>query len=181
LQDLLQTSRDWVGLDPDHFRSALSCALELMGAAPLKAAANASEQFTFPALDQPRGGDASSAGTLDALRTPRQREQTVWDWRRESSLRPVVFEDPGTMTEEVVHLHLEHRVVQRLLGRFTAQGFIHDDLSRACLAQTADSIPRVVLLGRLCLYGPGAARLQEELVSVTARSTVPVPRRGRAT
>src|SRR5262249_57974052 len=30
------TSRDWVGLDADHFRSALSCALELIGAEPLK-------------------------------------------------------------------------------------------------------------------------------------------------
>jgi hypothetical protein len=66
-------------------------------------------------------------------------------------------------------MHLEQRVVQRLLGRFTAQGFIHHDLSRACLAQATDSIPRVVLLGRLCLYGSGAARLHEELIHVTAR------------
>ena len=81
----------------------------------------------------------------------------------------MVFDDPGTMTDEVVHLHLEHRVVQRLLGRFLAQGFVHNDLSRACLAQTADPIPRVILLGRLCLYGAGAARLHEELIPVTAR------------
>ena len=77
------------------------------------------------------------------------------------------------MDDDVVHLHLEHRVVQRLLGRFTAQGFVHHDLSRACLAQTTDAIPRVVLLGRLCLYGPGAARLHEELIPVTARWTDP--------
>src|SRR5690606_24737229 len=61
------------------------------------------------------------------------------------------------------------RVVQRLLGRFTAQGFVHHDLSRACFAQATDSIPRVILLGRLCLYGEGAARLHEELIPVTAR------------
>src|ERR1022692_3072234 len=67
------------------------------------------------------------------------------------------------------HLHLEHRIVQRLLGRFIAQGFVHHDLSRACLTQTSDAIPRVVLLGRLCLYGPAAARLHEELIPVTAR------------
>jgi hypothetical protein len=95
-----------------------------------------------------------------------------------SAIRPVVFEDPGTMTEEVVHLHLEHRVVQRLLGRFTAQGFVHHDLSRACLAQTADPIPRVILIGRLCLYGTGAARLHEELVPVTARWIDPHRRKG---
>jgi hypothetical protein len=77
------------------------------------------------------------------------------------------------MDDSVVHLHLEHRVVQRLLGRFTAQGFVHHDLSRACLTHTSDAIPRVVLLGRLSLYGPGAARLHEELIPVTARWTDP--------
>ena len=51
LQDLLKTSRDWVGLDVNHFRSALSCALELMGGEPLKQAAGSSDQFVFPALD----------------------------------------------------------------------------------------------------------------------------------
>jgi hypothetical protein len=73
------------------------------------------------------------------------------------------------MDQDVVHLHLEHRVVQRLLGRFTAQGFVHHDLSRACLSQSNDAIPRVILMGRLCLYGPRAARLHEELVPITAR------------
>src|SRR5262249_40001023 len=56
---------------------------------------------------------------------------------------------------------------------FTAQGFVHNDLARACLAQTADPIPRVVLIGRLCLYGTGAARLHEELIPVAARWTDP--------
>ncbi|MBV9125878.1 MAG: DEAD/DEAH box helicase [Planctomycetes bacterium] len=36
LQDLLKTSRDWVGLETESFRAALSCALELIGAEPLK-------------------------------------------------------------------------------------------------------------------------------------------------
>ena len=96
------------------------------------------------------------------------------------------------LTEETVHLHLEQRVAQRLLARFRAQGFIHHDLSRACLAQVADSIPRVILLGRLSLYGSGAERLHEELVPVAARwveldrsdgaahaSTPATPRHGR--
>src|SRR5262249_23250851 len=72
-------------------------------------------------------------------------------------------------------------VVQRLLGRFTAQGFVHYDLSRACLAQTVDPIPRVVLIGRLCLYGAGAARLHEELIAVTARWVDPKKRKGPLT
>ena len=68
-----------------------------------------------------------------------------------------------------MHLHLEHPVVRRLLSRFVSQGFVHHDLSRACLSQTNDAIPRVILLGRLALYGPGAARLHEEIIPVTAR------------
>jgi hypothetical protein len=106
---------------------------------------------------------------MDTLRAPRTRDQKPWDWRRESPIRPVVFHDTGTMDQDVVHLHLEHRVVRRLLGRFTAQGFVHHDLSRACLTHSRDAIPRVILMGRLCLYGPRAARLHEELVPVTAR------------
>ena len=49
---------------------------------------------------------------------------------------------------------------------------------RACLAQTKDAIPRVVLLGRLCLYGPGAARLHEEIIPVTARWAEPSQAQG---
>ena len=89
-----------------------------------------------------------------------------------------MFEDSGLLDDTVVHLHLEHRIVQRLLGRFSAQGFVFDDLSRACLAQTTDAVPRVALLGRLCLYGPSAARLHEELLFISARWTDPKLRKG---
>jgi len=85
------------------------------------------------------------------------------------------------LTEDTVHLHLEQRVVQRLLARFRSQGFIHHDLSRACLAQAADSIPRVILLGRLSLYGQGAERLHEELVPLAARWVEPSQRKGPLT
>ena len=129
-------------------------------------------------LSSTRRRDASWADTMDTLRVPRSREQKFWDWRRSSPIRPVVFEDPGVVTEEVAQLHLEQRVVQRLLGRFTAQGFVFHDLSRACLAQTTDSIPRVLLIGRLALYGPGAARLHEKLIPITARWSDPMIRKG---
>ena|GEM_PF-3224529 len=80
--------------------------------------------------------------------------------------------------DDTVQLHLEHRVVQRLLSRFMSQGFVHHDLSRACLAHSSDAIPRVVMLGRLSLYGKGAVRLHEELLSVTARWLEPSLRKG---
>ena len=175
LQNRLEASQDWLALREDHFRSAISCALQMMHADPLKPLARGDDwdkpidRFAFPALDQRQGADPTWAETMDTLRAPRNRDQKPWEWRRESPIRPVVLHDTGTMDQDVVHLHLEHRVVRRLLGRFTAQGFVHHDLSRACLSHSNDAIPRVILMGRLCLYGPRAARLHEELVPVTAR------------
>lgn len=180
LSSLLERSQEAIAFSVGHFRSALSCALEVTGAEPLKDAANSKgpARFVFPPLDQRPGADPSWAETMDSLRAPRSREQKFWEWRRNSPIRPVVFEDPGVVTEEVVQMHLEQRVVQRLLSRFLAQGFVHHDLSRACMAQTTDAMPRVLLIGRLALYGPGAARLHEELVPVTARWIDPAVRKG---
>jgi superfamily II DNA or RNA helicase len=181
LSTLLERSQESIGFSKSHFRSALSCALQVMGAEPLKAAPNGNgpDRSAFPALDQRPGADPSWAETMDSLRAPRAREQKFWEWRRTSPIRPVVFEDPGIVTEEVVQMHLEQRVVQRLLSRFMAQGFVHHDLSRACMAQTTDAVPRVLLIGRLALYGPGAARLHEELIPVTARWVDPQIRKGQ--
>jgi superfamily II DNA or RNA helicase len=180
LQDLLDKSKEAIGFDKVPFQAALSCALGLIGDETLKPlpTKNGPPRLSFPALDQRHGADASWADTMDTLRAPKKRDQKPWEWRKDSPIRPVVFEDPGVLDDNVVHLHLEHRVVQRLLGRFIAQGFVHHDLSRACLAQTSDAIPRIVLLGRLCLYGAGAVRLHEELVPVTARWTDPKIRKG---
>jgi SNF2 family DNA or RNA helicase len=183
LSTMLERSQESLSFYIDHLRSALSCSLEVMGADPLKPAPNGKSpgRSVFPALDQRPGADPSWAETMDSLRAPRPRDQKFWEWRRTSPIRPVVFEDPGVVTEEVVQMHLEQRVVQRLLSRFTAQGFVHHDLSRACMAQTTDAVPRVLLIGRLALYGPGAARLHEELIPVTARWIDPAVRKGELT
>src|SRR5205823_10861273 len=159
---------------------ALSCSLDILGAEPLAETTNGEGRrvWTFPPLDRRAETDASWAATLDTLRSPRKQDQKVADWRREAPIRPVVFEDAGVLTEDTVHLHLEQRIAQRLLARFRSQGFIHHDLSRACLAQVADSIPRVILLGRLSLYGQGAERLHEELVPLAARWAEPSQRKG---
>ena len=166
---LLERSRTWVGFEAEPFRDALSCALELLGAEQLArdgasdGGVAGQETWTFPALERRTGADPTWAATLDTLRPPRRRDQKLADWRREAPIRPVVFEDAGVLGDDTVHLHLEQRVAQRLLARFRAQGFVHHDLSRACLAQARDSIPRVVLLGRLCLYGRRAERLGASL------------------
>ena len=179
-ETLLQRSRQWVGFETGPFRDAISCSLELLGAEPLHefAQEDGRRLYAFPPLDQRAETDASWAATLDTLRVPRRSNQKLAEWRRESPIRPVAFEDAGVVTEDTVHLHLEQRVVQRLLARFRAQGFIYHDLSRACLAQTSDSIPRVVLLGRLALFGRSAERLHEEIIPVTARWVEPSRRDG---
>ncbi len=236
---LLERSRRWARFSPEPFRDAMSCALEMLGAAPLQEGRTGDGRpiWTFPPLDgkartdahdergqgrpeipprgiadlpgqgrgsagegstladygrgqghpeipprgiadapgrreDGRGADLSLASwtaTLDTLRAPRKTGQKLAEWRREAPIRPVVFEDAGVLSDDTVHLHLEQRVAQRLLARFRTQGFVHHDLSRACLVQAADSIPRVALLGRLCLFGRRAERLHEVLVPVAAR------------
>jgi SNF2 family DNA or RNA helicase len=180
LRSMLAASQDAIAFSKSHFQSAVSCALQILGSDPLKSSedSNGRVRCSFPALDQRPGADPSWAETMDSLRAPKPREQKFWEWRKTSPIRPVVFEDPGVVTEEVVQLHLEQRVVTRLLSRFTAQGFVHFDLSRTCMAQSTDAIPRVLLLGRLALYGAGAARLHEELIPITARWTDPAIRKG---
>ncbi len=182
-QNLLDTSRAWAAFEAPAFRDALSCSLALLGADPLKISldANGREVWQFPQLDRQAQADQSWTATLDSLRSPRKQDQKLAEWRREAPIRPVVFEDAGVLSEDAVHLHLEQRVAQRLLARFRAQGFIQHDLSRACLAQSADAVPRVVLLGRLSLYGRGAERLHEELVPLAARWADPSQRKGPLT
>ena len=179
-EDLLERSRQWAGFSPAPFREAIDCSLELLGAPPLVEGIDddGRQVWTFPPLEQRAAADPSWTSTLDSLRVPRKIDQKLPDWRRDAPIRPVVFEDAGRLDEETVHLHLEQRVAQRLLSRFRAQGFIYHDLSRACLAQSRDSIPRVILLGRLSLYGRGAERLHEEIVPVAARWRDPATREG---
>lgn len=180
---MLDTSRTWAAFEAPAFRDALSCSLALLGADPLRVLldVNGREVWQFPRLDRRAQSDQSWTATLDSLRSPRKQDQKLAEWRREAPIRPVVFEDAGVLSEDAVHLHLDQRVAQRLLARFRSQGFIHHDLSRACLAQSADAVTRVVLLGRLSLYGRGAERLHEELVPLAARWVDPSQRKGPLT
>ena len=177
IRGLIQTSREWIGLEMGQFREALSCSLQLMKESPLITQADGS--IRFPNLALREGGDTTWADTLDSLRAPRPRDQNLWEWRKSSPIRPIVFEDSGVLNDNAVHLHLEHRVVQRLLGRFTSQGLVHHDLSRACMGVMSEGKPKVLLLGRISLFGPGAVRLHEEIVPVTADWREPSLRMGK--
>ncbi|MHC5770634.1 MAG: DISARM system SNF2-like helicase DrmD [Nostoc sp.] len=183
LQEMLKDSRDWLGLDDHHFRDAISASLEILGV-PTLAPVDVNEvannpvtaRWAIPALDQRTGADPTWSTTLDTLRTPRKIGQKLWEWRKEAPIRPVVFRDPGSLDGDVVHLHLEHRIVQRLLSRFLAQGFLHDELTRACVCLTNDPMPKVITLGRLALYGERASRLHDQVIAVAAEWSDPTSR-----
>ncbi len=185
LRNRINDARKAIGLDEEHLRDALCCALEMnrakpLAALPADAAADPSAppRFHIPDLESCLGRDSTWSDTLDTLREPPDSGPRDFRWRKEKPIRPVVFDAPLTIDDSVVQLHLEHRLVKRLLSRFLAQGFVHDDLSRALLGQSTDAIPRVVLLGRLSLYGAGAVRLHQEILTVTAQWTPPEKRKG---
>ncbi len=57
-----------------------------------------------------------------------------------------------------------------MLQRFLAQGFSANDLSRVTVVKSKrDAVARVIVFGRLSLFGAGAARLHDEVVSVSAK------------
>jgi len=170
----LEQSQRALAFNPDVLRDALSCSLELMGSAGVRDLG--AGRYALPDMETRAGGDPKWSSTLDTLRALPKDGKRNFEWRRNAPIRPLVFQPPPGLDETVVQMHLSHRLVQRLLGRFNAQGFVLHELSRACLIQSEDRIPRVVLLGRLAVFGPRASRLHEELLTVTAQWTNPQPR-----
>ncbi len=68
LRTRLAESQKNIGLDEAHFRSAISCALELTGAEPLNPVDRATEgptRYSFPAIEQREGADPTWADTMD--------------------------------------------------------------------------------------------------------------------
>ena len=172
LRQLLAKSKAWLAFAHDRFRHALNCSLELLGVQGLEPHTDERGQpcwrLANPEALVTTTRDRSWESTLDSLRGVKPAKAYLNDWRREHPLRPVIFSDPGRLSAESVHLHLEHRLAQRLLSRFLSQGFLHHELSRACVLPSRDPQPRVVVLGRLSLFGQGAARLHDELITVMA-------------
>jgi hypothetical protein len=177
LRELREESRERVGVDPDVLKNVVAMAMARAGAS-LEAARvceiNGVELFRLdPNASAFVGGGWGEA--LDDLRIRRRkRSESLKDWRANAPLRAVSFKpamtEDGVDVEGVVQLHLEHRLVRRLLSRFLSQGFT-SGLSRASVVIGPGAQPRVVLLGRLALYGPGATRLHEDIILVTAAWT----------
>lgn len=174
LRAVLEDSRNRVGVEPNDLRAVMSVAMNRTGTT-LEAHRDAEIEGTPTfRLDpaEPAFQTQGWAEALDDLRIRRRkRGETLKDWRRDAPVRAFAFRPAmtadGVDAEGVVQVHLEHRLVRRLLARFMAQGFA-SDLSRASVVIGPGAQPRVVLIGRLALYGPGAARLHEEIILVTA-------------
>ncbi len=174
MRSLREESRKRVGVDPVMLENVVAEAMSRAGASLEAARAgeiNGVELFRLDPNDHAFVG-GGWAEALDDLRVRRRkRSESLKDWRANAPLRAVSFRpaltDDGVDVEGVLQLHLEHRLVRRLLSRFLSQGFA-SGLSRASVVIGPGSQPRVVLLARLALYGPGAARLHEEILLVTA-------------
>ena len=174
LKRLLERSEERVGVPPAELERVVATAL-VRSHVSLDAAR--SDEVGGTALfrldpSDPAFTGASWADAFDDLRSPRRgRRQALREWRREAPVRRLAFRPAirpdGTDADDVVQLHLEHRLVRRLLSRFLSQGF-QSGLERVCVVASGGAQPRVVLLGRLALYGPSAARLHEEIIPVTA-------------
>ncbi len=156
---LIESSEKAIAFDEHLLRETLDVGFSLADAGGLEPLDNG--LWKLPELP------AAWQRTLDAVRPPRERDEDFWDWRNREPL-PVVFAPPDVMTEDVAHLHLSHPVVQRVLSRFHAQGFSARDLSRVTAIRADVSKPSVLALARLSLFGRGAARLHDQILSVGA-------------
>lgn len=163
---IFNESKKLLDFEPERLKDAVDVGLELARAGRLLVVddkeVKGQEVFQLPALSD------SWTETLDSLRPPRERDEPPWEWRKRPP-QPVVFRPLDRIGEERVHLHLEHPFIQRILSRFRSQGYSAQDLSRVTVVPNPhDAVTRVIAFGRVSLFGPGAARLHDELISVAA-------------
>ena len=173
LQRSLDHAKRRVGVDGADIRRVIEIALAQDGAALTPGGFSVPEAAGLDPAHPAFARDGSWASLFDELRPGRPaRPKDRLRWRRETPVRGLVFEPPRLREgepepQDVVQLHLEHRLVRRLISRFASQGF-RASVGRIAALVTRDARPRVVLLGRLSLFGPGARRLHEEIIPVTA-------------
>jgi superfamily II DNA/RNA helicase len=131
LQKALEDSRERVGVAADDLRRVVGAALIRAGTSLDRAQAGTVGNvttFTFDPADPAFARETGWQDTFDDLRArPRKRGERINDWRKRVPIRAIAFETPrlpdGRDSPEVVQVHLEHRLVRRLLSRFLSQGF----------------------------------------------------------
>jgi superfamily II DNA or RNA helicase len=172
----LQRSQEFADFDAPALRSVVETGLSHACGQPVKLLPeqmkDMDEAWRLPfdgrdaQLRTPPGWQA----TFDTLRAAREPGESFSEWRRRCPLRPVTFQPPSTMRSDVVHVHMEHALVQRIVSRFLAQGHAALDLSRvAALPVPVAGTLHAVVSGRLTLFGGMGARLHDEVVQVVVR------------
>lgn len=173
LQRRLEEARQRVGVAGSDVKRIVEIALSDDGAAFEAGHFAVPEAVTLDPEAPAFAKDPTWATLFDELRTgrpPRQRDRAKW--RKETPVRGLVFDPPVLADgepepQDIVQLHLEHRLVKRLVSRFASQGF-RASVGRVTAIVGVGAQPRVVLIGRLSLFGPDARRLHEEIIPVTA-------------
>ena len=175
LAKALEASRERVGVDALDLHNVVAAALKRADYDLDKSESGAVGRVQTYLFDPNASAFASESGwddVFDDLRIrPRKRGERVGEWRRNAPIRKIAFEPPilpdGRDADDTVQVHLEHRLVRRLLSRFLSQGF-QSRLSRVSIIHGPSAQPRLVVMARLAVYGPAAARLHEEILTVTA-------------
>ncbi len=162
LERQLQRSERQVDYRRDHLRELVDLGLQTVSGSGLEGPSDTTPPtYTLPSLDR------SWDGIVDLMREP---DPTGHYKYERPPIRPVAFRAAHRLDAPAVQLHLGHPLVQRLVARFRAQGVARHDLSRVTLIEnTRDSSRRLVAFGRLSLFGDGATRLHERLITVAAQ------------
>jgi superfamily II DNA or RNA helicase len=159
------SSRQALEVNADVLRDVVDIGLKLAGTTGL---IEDGVHETKPRYRLPPQLDRSWDVTLDTLRPPRPRDESFYDWRKRQPL-PVTFSPIGRLTGDIEQLHLAHPFTKRILDRFLAQGFSAHDLRRvSAVVDSEAGEARAIGYARLTLFGPGAARLHDEMVVVAA-------------
>ena len=157
LHDRLLTTKQDFHLTPDHVLIAVKTGLALAGRPPLErvelAGAPSGSVFRMPALS------GSWARCLEGLRHPHTQK-----------IRPITFDHAvASGRDDVVLVHLNHRLVQMCLRLLRAEVWAQDDvkkLHRVTVRTVPDALidgPAVVVVSRLVVTGGNHHRLHEEL------------------
>ncbi|KGC30494.1 hypothetical protein DO62_1697 [Burkholderia pseudomallei] len=157
LHDRLLTTKHDFHLTPDHVLMAVKTGLSLAGRPSLEpvelAGAPSGSVFRMPALS------GSWARCLEGLRHPHTQK-----------IRPITFDHAvASGRDDVVLVHLNHRLVQMCLRLLRAEIWAQDDvkkLHRVTIRTMPDALvdgPAVVVISRLVVTGGNHHRLHEEL------------------
>ena len=185
LRGMLADSQKAIGLSVDHFRSAISCALQILGAEPLKTSVdcglNGSDCPVFPALDQRPARTRPGLKPWTASARPARATRSSGSGAAVPRSAPSSSRIPASLPRKWFSF-TSSTASSSGCSRVSPPRASSITISRApAWRRRPTPFPRVLLIGRLALYGPGAARLHEELIPVTARWIDPAIRKSALT